>query len=116
MRPGNRSRRSSQLAECRCWDCERRGDRAAAEEEDSDATGPRRMRVKATRTPEARSRTGSRSGSPTRQRESMSPRQRSALSARDELLDETIRQVKKEKKPIERTKAALIREIREGAK
>ena len=56
---GNMSRRSSQLADCGSWDCERRGVSAAAKEEDTYATGPRRMRGKATWTPEARSRTGS---------------------------------------------------------
>ena len=116
QRLGNRSRRSSQLAECGCWDCERRGDRDTVMGEYRDATGLRRMRVKATWTPEARSRAGSRSGSSKRHRDSRSPRQRSAMSARDNLLDETRRQAKKERRVMERTKAALIRKIREGEK
>ena len=36
--------------------------------------------------------------------------------ARDDLLDETKRQAKNETRVMERTRAALIREIREGAK
>ena len=59
-RPGNRSRKLSQLAECGCWDCERRSSREVAMEEHREEAGPRRMRVHATWTPEARSRTGSR--------------------------------------------------------
>ena len=42
-RPGNRSRRSSQLAECGCLDCERRSDREAAMEEHKEEAGPRRI-------------------------------------------------------------------------
>ena len=38
------------------------------------------------------------------------------MTARDDLLSETRRQVKKKKQALERTKAALIQEIREGAK
>ena len=41
--PGNKSRRSSQLAECGCWDCERRSDREAVMEEHKEEAGPRRI-------------------------------------------------------------------------
>ena len=76
MQPCNRSRRSSQLVKCGCWDCERRSDREAAMEEHMEETGWRRMIVHATWTPEARSRTGSMTGSPTRTREASSSRSR----------------------------------------
>ena len=75
--------------------------------EHKEETGPRRMRVHATWTPEARSRTGSMTGSPSRPREARSQRSRTTSptdyreaasiesetrrKARDELLDETKR-------------------------
>ena len=82
MYPGSRSRRHSQLAKCGCWDCNRRSNRKAVLEEHKDATGPRRMRVQATWTPEARSRTGSKTGSPTRHRLTMSPKSRTVSPTR----------------------------------
>ena len=47
-RSSDKSSRSSQLAKSGCWHFERRSDRDADMEEYRDATGSRRMRVKAT--------------------------------------------------------------------
>ena len=76
--PGNRSRRPSKLDACGCWDCKKRSGRELTTEEHREEAGPRRMRVQVTWTPEARSRTGSRSGSPSTPRGARSPTSRSA--------------------------------------
>ena len=84
--------------------------------------GPRRMRVQANMTPKARSR-------PDRSRETGSPRSRrvekvgcttpmheARRRAREELLAEANRKVRKEARIMEMTKAALMKEIQEGVR
>ena len=124
----------SQLAQCGCWDCKNRitllmGTMVEHREE----AGPRRMIVQATWTAEARSRTGSRTRLPAAPRETRSPRSRTTSPAghrrvekdesttpineargraRDKILVETKTPVRKETRMMERTKAALVKEIR----
>ena len=75
---GNRARWSSQDAVCGCWDCQHRMTSSMEAIEELMETDRRRMRVEATWTPEARSRTSSRARSRAALREPRSPRSRTS--------------------------------------
>ena len=125
---GNRERRSSDEAMCECWECRHKLERSIEAMEDPMKTGRRRMRVQATWTP--RSRAASRESGLPRSRTSSPTGHNKVLpdgtsipikewrrrEARDEIQRETKKPVMKESRILERTRCALMREIRSGAK